>query len=568
MDFRYSEQYDGLNSEAHRSPAQPCGAPALTRHIAFWPTPDKTKYSSVSEATSAFENRRWTWFKQIDELAKDFLDKIPDADYRGPLEKEETRFITNATWQELAKKSSLSFRIDRSSLYFNFAWLGHLVKVQILPHNEYATITIVVDLSKGSKSYNGSDTISQKFRALRSLFDGTPQNESDRVDLAKFFYEDVWRDFDECFSLALSPRTQGTTTEIPDNAKDAGSEINAKDVGSEIFADFRGLVLYSGQEDQLHSVEASTGEPRTGSGEVIAFDAATEAICLKRIWPIVEAASGGQAVVRELEFTACSMLDRRAIYISSLGSRPISAKGTISPPVNLPVRYTLAINGFSGGFDRWQLGRLVHRIHTLGTLRLIALRDFKTIRLANPNVMILGRRLDEIYREHLNAPTNTKKFSTDLNEFFYELSRLGNDVPYGIAYRINRSRYFSHTFRTILQDLRIERIPGWQPYDEFVRRRLFSVYNSIDMIGHRLDALRLRANTLLDVLNTSQLVEYQRLADLIIIPAFTYYVGSMLGYLNKAFGIGNFLGFTPDGSQVFSYLFALGLGLLLRFRKS
>ena len=40
----------------------------------------------------------------------------------------------------------------------------------------------------------------------------------------------------------------------------------------------------------------------------------------------------------------------------------------------------------------------------------------------------------------------------------------------GLVYRVSRSRMYVSAYRDRIQDFRIIRIEGWQPYDEFVRR--------------------------------------------------------------------------------------------------
>ena len=46
-----------------------------------------------------------------------------------------------------------------------------------------------------------------------------------------------------------------------------------------------------------------------------------------------------------------------------------------------------------------------------------------------------------------------------------------------------------------MPDLRIERVEGWQPYDEFLRRRLYHTFQFTNEVGERIKSLRNRINT-------------------------------------------------------------------------
>jgi hypothetical protein len=160
--------------------------------------------------------------------------------------------------------------------------------------------------------------------------------------------------------------------------------------------------------------------------------------------------------------------------------------------------------------NKWQLGRLVSQILLLGTLRLAALKDVKSLHNAG---QLLGH-LDEVTRVARDAVAAAEaeasaskeghtQFSKPdqpnlsaeqtMNELLYAAHKKLNDVSgnfldetgSGLTYRIERSRYYVKQFDDNVKLLRIRRLEGAQPYDQFIRRRLGSEFDFIDRLGIR-----------------------------------------------------------------------------------
>ena len=174
------------------------------------------------------------------------------------------------------------------------------------------------------------------------------------------------------------------------------------------------------------------------------------------------------------------------------------------------------------GFKAEQLGRLIRRLHVAAELRMAALVDIEQLRRASDAVRDAGQ-------------------VSTLNELNDRYARIGNDCAGGLVYRINRSRYYAGVYRDRLQDLRIVRIEGWQPYDEFVQRTLYRDFEFVDQLGQRHAQLGERISRLvgkeladniqknqrasLDV--QSELMWLQTFAEPIGTAAFIYYVGQV-----------------------------------------
>ena len=116
------------------------------------------------------------------------------------------------------------------------------------------------------------------------------------------------------------------------------------------------------------------------------------------------------------EFVACGVMSWRALYVTALNCPPTFEWGEearapkrISPPVisgcrcldsaegdkEEPIHYLLITKGEP---HRRQIGRIVERINSMGTMRLIALRDYSIIRDASTQIQLRGQELDTMMR--------------------------------------------------------------------------------------------------------------------------------------------------------------------------
>jgi hypothetical protein len=75
----------------------------------------------------------------------------------------------------------------------------------------------------------------------------------------------------------------------------------------------------------------------------------------------------------------------------------------------------------------------------------------------------------------------------------------------GLSYRIERSRYYVKLFDDNVKLLRVRRVEGDQPYDQFIRRRLGSQFDFIDRLGIRYE----RATRAVETIDQSYLAIVQ-----------------------------------------------------------
>jgi hypothetical protein len=336
-----------------------------------------------------------------------------------------------------------------------------------------------------------------------------------------------------------------------------------------VFANFRGAVLATaGLGEPGRNLAGSAGTqpfPRfAGNGGLdpdgesrVKEDNEANAV-VKAFWPFVRRVT---PFADQREFIACGFMRWRALYISALGSPRaydwleegagaasavraghlpeslIDASGKYDSLSGMngegPLRYLFLTKGEP---HRRQIGRIVERINAMGTLRLVALRDWTIIRDASTQLQLRGLELDtimkrwsegsrrirdEFERKTRRCPLREDRYGDRRDE---ELQKLATDVEkdliylgaaldnigltarHGLHFRINRSRYYVDEFDTLLKSLHVGNIDTWVAYDQFVSRGLKPAFDFIDGVGTRLLGLRTRLQSVLEGIETSALV--------------------------------------------------------------
>jgi len=237
----------------------------------------------------------------------------------------------------------------------------------------------------------------------------------------------------------------------------------------------------------------------------------------------------------------CTVLQGRGIYASSLGQvesvRRLGQSGPAAPlddgtGSHEPDRYLI----LHDGIPRFQLGRLLRRLHALDELRCAAVFDFRALISASERIRTLGNEIDRQLHtdeKHRDKPALTREALADVQGRLNELTAIAVDG--GLLYRINRSRYYAQDFKLRMGDMFIEQIDGWEPYDIFMHRNLFPILDHIDSIGNRFNALATRVERLTDARNVEELVNVeseiayiQSIGEIIGWTAFAYYLGQII----------------------------------------
>ena len=213
------------------------------------------------------------------------------------------------------------------------------------------------------------------------------------------------------------------------------------------------------------------------------------------------------------------------------GQLPVVQREAASEGAGEPVRYLLLTKGEP---HRRQIGRIVDRINSMGTMRLIALRDYNIIRDASTHIQLRGQELDTMMRKWSTGRAEIRKefgprkaeegrrqiqdeedeaiqeladkVESDLIDLSAALDAVGEQADHGLHFRINRSRYYVCEFETLLASLKVGNIDTWVSYDQFVTRGLKPAFEFIDGVGARLLGLRARLQSVLEGIETSALV--------------------------------------------------------------
>jgi hypothetical protein len=364
------------------------------------------------------------------------------------------------------------------------------------------------------------------------------------LEASRYLYSSVWGEF--CKAMGIDEMPLLETCRVFANfrgvvmATDGLPEIVEKrqypgSSGAEPFPRFKG----NGGID--HTGTRSSTEPNEANAVVKAF------------WPFVRRSTPD---ADRKEFVACSVMSWRALYVTALncptsfewreeasspdteipaGHLPGATKsGASDAELAEPIHYLLVTKGDP---HRRQIGRIAERINAMGTMRLIALRDYNIIRDASTQIQLRGQELDGMMRKWSTGRAAIRRKYTDLTnkksddeksrlkdledaeiqeladaveaeliDLSAALDKVGKKAVHGLHFRINRSRYYVCEFESLLGSLKIGNIDTWVSYDQFVTRGLKPAFDFIDGVGVRLLGLRDRLQSVLEGIETSALV--------------------------------------------------------------
>jgi uncharacterized membrane-anchored protein len=167
---------------------------------------------------------------------------------------------------------------------------------------------------------------------------------------------------------------------------------------------------------------------------------------------------------------------------------------------------------------------------------------------ASAQIRSLGNKIDSILMR--SQPQNDTTLDPhELRDIQDQLNAIQSGVkPGGLSYRVARSRYYADAFQKRVTEMRIHRLDGFEPYDIFIARNLYQVFNFISTVGVRYQALAERTLRLATSHNVERMtnmtseinavqqkvLKIQRLGEAIGIGAFAYYVGHIISLFIKA----------------------------------
>lgn len=507
--IRPGEDYDALLGSAHRHPALATGPLALIRYRCWWV--EKNETVGHPEGSGRNFDGDAALLKYCFETARKIilqrLGAEEDADF--------DEFARNNAGQDHEDPTHPG--VNSEYRYFSIPVKlggGAVLRLTITQHDDRISMSEVLDLippddasnyatpvqdGAGQKTKDLMDNLVEHVTGIKEILeelkDRTWDEGTDRVTReeamlllarCKWLQQTFWRHW-----------PVGVFISTP--AFPAGEEMR-------LAADIRGLLVPESL-NLLQPPGSREPAPHTlGPDTDVTKPFKDSMTTVRQYWELIKAweiartgapsvPSGSSAVLprplslSDREMVVCKVLHGRAIYASSLGFG--RDKGSEAPAF-------ISYVAIASTRNRRQLGRLVDRVSSMGMLRLLAVRDLPKLREASRVIRNLGPELTAIEtRINTAAPPLNNDGSdgsevrplaeaeAELREFGRKLSAIGSDIRGGLPYRVARARLYAESYDNILTGMRIGRIEGFMPYDEFIRRRVRENFSFISRLGDR-----------------------------------------------------------------------------------
>ena len=431
-------------------------------------------------------------------------------------------------------------------------WHGAWVTFRVEVHAEIVTLTVYIDMSSfkvpSDRERDGTTGLNDLCRlseGLSDLNDLLRKNEQSSKKYAEVFQK-----------LYYTPRRTILKHLLGMKTEDVQKFGRA-------FADFRGLVLTSPVE-RPGDADAQPffllqGPPRgDDSTRIVAPALKPEQwqIKLRRLWPFLKTPPAENVDPKKHEFSISRMLGGRAMLATTLSLQPREFE-------RKPLFYFINTTGTSP----WETGRLIALLSRLGTFRLAALLNMEKVHQVasrlNVSETLVREALDRISTvlgsdglEALSPEEQLRLAKKRADILAQYLPQIGESLksitdPFsrqnvpneGIALapdnferRLALSRVYARKFRQNVGRLRIGRMEGYLPYDEFVEHRLGATYAMVDLISTRFRQVRTDMNTLRQIeiaqqgrIAEAQTTQLQKTAEWILFLIFIpYYFGEVL----------------------------------------
>jgi len=403
----YSPAYGFSMRDAHRKPAQPIRAPALSWHLAFrkdshfnfesqWLDRIELLILEVYHEIESKKPRLDTGDKDRNERNPTYISNLNGVDRYAERHQdgwslkdiELLRHTYDLTDKIISRKKPILPEGSRyETAVIESVWNGHQVHLRFEVFEEYFTLTSTISLRRqaGTTSSNG---ICDSYDEMIDRLGSNPPSQfstaggrnaklkSIIADDVQNLYGKAWSQFtSEILTRAF---TDHSSDHRPAFDKSDLRELRSQKFAQEIFADFRGILVCLEARENWKTFRRTRPESDFDRGMTRATRINLGVNCFKgaegvqfaeTLLPILLAADKHQprASFENAEYTFSSFDHGRCLYGSSFGPQP-SGDST-------PLHYLLV----AAHDDHRQLGTIANRLHLMGTLRLAALIDFERI---------------------------------------------------------------------------------------------------------------------------------------------------------------------------------------------
>ncbi len=525
----YADEYSILHGEAHKRGAFAVGAPSLSWHLALFVTDEKDS-NKVFDVID---------HKKVAQISERFFVSILDG------------IDVECDYEEIKQAAYESANASGPKVLF-LSINDILLKVAVTPHSDHFTLTVVVDLSKSAhvnirtsgdipedkvlrlrvEGNSFATHIQHKYLTYAKFADEEGSINEIAATEAKYYLQNgIW---ERVSSLIL----KNTLLFVP------AKSCIAEHYRYRIFADFRGVLVNCREMRQLLQTTRSSQKNNLVGNDGWFNEKGKHLAGLRSILPLINL---GDKTFNYKELIGCTLFRDRAVYLSPLGAPPVYSGARYDN--NRPLYFAVAVHEN----NRWQNGRIIHRLNTLGTLRLLALKDYNKLKEASDKIREVGQDLDRTARETDDASHTTESRIEAEHQRLVKhkkvIDSIGINITGHVAYRVYRSRYRARQFDIQLSDLHVKRIEAWQPYDEFVKRRLYPAFDFISRIGERYERLNQNYQRQLLSLNSEmqstsgqhlvhiqdEVLEAHAFQHIIESIALGYYGGLVFYYLSKPY---------------------------------
>lgn len=510
LHFRRHEYYDDLMGGARRKPALPIAGPAVTRHVAFF-------YPNYPEL------KREIWVDAIEKYILALYHHLEDNDYlphTRSLRKDDSGlyllYLLDNSYALNDKKGEHPSAIrQRPTRYQTFRvrfYYGLMpVSISIELHDEYFTVSTIIDLAwpphpgpacKAQRDCAVTENLRKVVEDFARIADERlahpARSQGDKgvkqahqrafKDAYLFIYETIW---DEVQAAIFEDPLKET--------KDACKcELGG------VFADFRGFVATIAEKGFIngpythvsdYSLQRRIGEQTFKAGVAASEIDVVDYADVLLPWLKADQGFAQQVEDREpdrtepVEFTVSLLLRQRTLFASALGAQLSRQRGEQGP---------VTFIALSKNASRWQAGRLIDRVHMLGTLRIAALYNLPDLIQADNELRELENEIKAFVSPlpeqagdlEEERPEQAGKLEDKLRGWLQRFDDIERQpekgkaqIIGGLAYRVERSGYYQSQFKEHWDGFRVDRIEGFAPLDEAVNRRLAGDYELIRTVA-------------------------------------------------------------------------------------
>jgi hypothetical protein len=130
---------------------------------------------------------------------------------------------------------------------------------------------------------------------------------------------------------------------------------------------------------------------------------------------------------------------------------------------------------------------------------------------ASRRIRDLGKFVDHTTRKYTDPVTGRMDIDIrKLNRFVTELGEINSGTGDSLLFRAEQARYYSQTYRDLVDHLRVIKIGEFQPYNEFVKRYFFHMFDRIERVARRYENMGRRIDRLLFYKQAESADSYQK----------------------------------------------------------